>query len=129
MPAARGRADKRSHEPAGPKAMMIPRLVGRDGAHKVARNVREQHSGQVDNASGDGSAAMVRAEFPQVRLLQSPVNGGYAAGNNLGLRALGFDRGRNDGPRHALLLNPDTVLPPDALAAMVAYLDAHPSAG
>jgi GT2 family glycosyltransferase len=83
----------------------------------------------VDNASTDGSAAMVRAEFPQARLVESPVNGGYAAGNNLGLRALGFDKGRTDGPRYALLLNPDTVLPGNALADMVAYLDAHPTAG
>ncbi len=83
----------------------------------------------VDNASSDGSAAMVRAEFPRVLLVESPVNGGYAAGNNLGLRALGFDRGRTDGPRYALLLNPDTVVPPDGLAGMVAYLDAHPQAG
>ena len=83
----------------------------------------------VDNASSDSSAAMVRAEFPQVLLVESPVNGGYAAGNNLGLRALGFDRGRSDGPRYALLLNPDTVVPADGLAAMVAYLDARPQAG
>jgi N-acetylglucosaminyl-diphospho-decaprenol L-rhamnosyltransferase len=83
----------------------------------------------VDNASADGSAAMVRAEFAQVRLVESPVNGGYAAGNNLGLRALGFDQGRSDGPRYALLLNPDTVLPGNALADMVAYLDARPGVG
>ena len=83
----------------------------------------------VDNASTDGSAGMVRAEFPQARLVESPVNGGYAAGNNLGLRALGFERGRTDGPRYALLLNPDTVLPAHALAEMVAYLDARPQAG
>jgi hypothetical protein len=83
----------------------------------------------VDNASTDGSATMVRAEFPLARLVESPVNGGYAAGNNLGLRALGFDRGRSDGPRYALLLNPDTVLPPNALAGMVGYLEAHPEAG
>jgi N-acetylglucosaminyl-diphospho-decaprenol L-rhamnosyltransferase len=89
----------------------------------------------VDNASSDGSAAMVRAEFPAVRVVESPINGGYAAGNNLGLRAFNFGpgrdsaRGRVDAPRYALLLNPDTVLPPTALADMVAYLDAHPRAG
>ena len=44
----------------------------------------------VDNASSDGSAAMVKAEFPQALVIESLVNGGYAAGNNLGLRALGF---------------------------------------
>ncbi len=83
----------------------------------------------VDNASSDGSADMVRAEFPWVRLMASPENLGYPAGNNLGLRALGFDRGRTDGPRYALLLNPDTELPPTALAEMVAYMDAHPTCG
>ena len=44
----------------------------------------------VDNASTDGSAAMVRAEYPQVRLIESRDNRGYAAGNNLGLREFGF---------------------------------------
>lgn len=84
----------------------------------------------VDNASPDSSAAMVRAEFPQVLLIENPVNNGYAAGNNLGLRALGFGPGAEGAaPRYALLLNPDTVVPPDALAGMVAYLDAHPEAG
>ncbi|MCC7362567.1 MAG: glycosyltransferase family 2 protein [Anaerolineales bacterium] len=83
----------------------------------------------VDNASSDGSAAMVRAEFPAAHVLESPVNGGYAAGNNLGLRALGFGPNRTTGPRFALLLNPDTVVPPFAFADMTAYLDAHPACG
>jgi len=83
----------------------------------------------VDNASSDGSAAMARAEFPQALVVESPVNSGYAAGNNLGLRAMGFGKGLNDGPRYALLLNPDTVLPETALADMLAYMDAHPGCG
>lgn len=83
----------------------------------------------VDNASPDGSADMVAAEFPQAELIRNPLNNGYAAGNNLGLRALGFDRGRLDGPRYALLLNPDTVVPPDAFARMVGHLDEHPETG
>lgn len=36
----------------------------------------------VDNASMDGSADMVREEPPQVNLIQSPINGGYAYANN-----------------------------------------------
>jgi GT2 family glycosyltransferase len=44
----------------------------------------------VDNASGDGSAAMVRAEFPQALVVESKTNVGYPAGNNLGLKAFGF---------------------------------------
>ncbi len=83
----------------------------------------------VDNASSDGSAAMVRAEFPQVRLLESCENRGYAAGNNQGLRAFGFGPGCDDCPRYALLLNPDTVLPETALADLVAYMDQRPRCG
>jgi GT2 family glycosyltransferase len=84
----------------------------------------------VDNASEDGSATMVEREFPEVRLIYSPVNGGYAYGNNLGLRAFGFgEPGRTPRIRYVLLLNPDTEVPPDALARMVAFMDAHPQAG
>lgn len=89
----------------------------------------------VDNASTDGSAAMVRAEFPQARVIESPVNGGFAYANNLGLKALGFPpeggvvEAPHRLPRYVLLLNPDTVLPPGALAEMMAFMDARPSAG
>jgi GT2 family glycosyltransferase len=86
----------------------------------------------VDNASSDGSMAMVQAEFPQAELIGSPVNGGFAFANNLGLRRVGFDASGPpaiQAPRYALLLNPDTILPPPALADMVAFLDDHPDAG
>jgi N-acetylglucosaminyl-diphospho-decaprenol L-rhamnosyltransferase len=85
----------------------------------------------VDNGSADGSADMVAAEFPQVRLVRAQ-NRGYAAGNNLGLQALGFAQGQGAGtppPRYALLLNPDTVLPPLALANMLAFVEERPQAG
>ncbi len=83
----------------------------------------------VDNASADGSAAMVAREFPDVHLIANETNVGYPAANNQGLRAMGFERGRKGTARYALLLNPDTELPPDALAQMTAFLDAHPQAG
>jgi len=86
----------------------------------------------VDNASSDGSADMVRAEFPTVRLIASPTNGGFSYGNNLGLRDIGFGNAgdtRPDAPRYALLLNPDTEVPPDALADMVRFMDSHPEIG
>jgi N-acetylglucosaminyl-diphospho-decaprenol L-rhamnosyltransferase len=88
----------------------------------------------VDNASTDGSAEMVRTFFPQAELIASEVNKGYPYGNNLGLRRLGFD-GKCGAettatlPRYALLLNPDTVIPPDALHDMVRFLDQHPPYG
>ena len=44
----------------------------------------------ADNASADGSAAMVAAEFPQVRLIAGRENLGFAGGNNLVLRELGL---------------------------------------
>ena len=75
----------------------------------------------VDNASADGSAEMVAAEFPWVVLIRSPRNRGYSIGNNLALR-------RASG-RYALLLNPDTKLPPGALIDTVRYLEEHPDIG
>lgn len=86
----------------------------------------------VDNASPDGSAPMVEAEFPQAILVASQTNGGFAYANNLGLRQAGFNAdgsAQPDAPRYALLLNPDTVLPPTALADMITFMDAHPEAG
>lgn len=84
----------------------------------------------VDNASTDGSADMVRAEFPSVTVIANATNDGFGAANNTGFRALGFEQGRGDeSPRYALALNPDTVLPPDALAEMIAYMDADPKIG
>src|SRR5215211_1268765 len=76
----------------------------------------------VDNASPDGSADLVRAQFPDVHLIASPRNGGYAYGNNLGLKAAGFPETSSSATppfRHATLLNPDTVPPPGSLAQLV----------
>ena len=83
-------------------------------------------TGVVDNQSRDGSAEMVRNEFPRVNLIVSPRNGGFAYGNNLALREI---LNRADAPRAVLLLNPDTVVPPDGLRGLLDFLDAHPDAG
>ncbi len=84
----------------------------------------------VDNASGDGSAAMVAAAFPQVTLIANDDNVGYPAANNQGLRCLGFQEGTwDDAPQYALLLNPDTEVPPDVLAKTMAFVAAHPDVG
>ena len=75
---------------------------------------------------------MVAAEFSRAELIASNVNGGFAYANNLGLRRAGFaDTGqaRPHAPRYALLLNPDTVLPPTALADMIDFMDKHPDVG
>jgi len=75
----------------------------------------------VDNASQDGSAAMVREEFPHVHMIENARNFGFTRANN---QALARSRGR-----FVLLLNPDTEALGDALAVMVRYLDAHPDVG
>jgi len=75
----------------------------------------------VDNASSDGSVEMVRAEFPQVRLMANEENLGFTRANNQGIAA---SRGR-----YVLLLNPDTEVLGDALGAMVDYMDVHPDVG
>jgi GT2 family glycosyltransferase len=75
----------------------------------------------VDNASTDDSVAMVRREFPSVRLIENAVNSGYARANNQGLRA-------STAP-YALLLNSDTRATARAIDGLVAFMDAHPEAG
>jgi N-acetylglucosaminyl-diphospho-decaprenol L-rhamnosyltransferase len=79
----------------------------------------------VDNASQDGSGEMVRTEFPQVQLVASPRNLGFAGGNNLALRKIRD----SEPPRHVMLLNPDTKLRRGALRALTDFLDSHPEAG
>ena len=80
----------------------------------------------VDNGSTDGSAAMVRQTLPSVHVIESATNDGYSYANNLGLRAaLALD----PAPPYVLLLNPDTVLPKDALAKTIEFFKTHSDAG
>ncbi len=86
----------------------------------------------VDDASSDGSADMVAAEFPQVRIIANVDNVGYPSANNQGLRAFGFaetPKHKPQTPNFALLLNSDTELPPDALARMLDFVAERPDAG
>jgi hypothetical protein len=75
----------------------------------------------VDNASSDGSAHMVREEFPTVRMVESPVNTGYARGNNLA-----FGEATGD---FLLTLNPDTEFEDDSLDRALATLQSRPDYG
>jgi GT2 family glycosyltransferase len=75
----------------------------------------------VDNASPDESAAIVERSFPWARLVRSPKNLGFAGGVNLGLR-------ESRAPK-VMLLNPDAEVGRDAIAGMLAWLDAHPAVG
>jgi GT2 family glycosyltransferase len=75
----------------------------------------------IDNASGDGSAEMVAAEFPDARLVKSEVNLGFAAANNLG-----FEIARG---RYLVLLNSDAFLRPGALRLSIDHMNGNPNVG
>ena len=75
----------------------------------------------VDNGSKDGSAEMVRSFAPDVTLIDPGYNTWFTGGNNLGVRASGGD--------FVWILNPDTIIQPDTMQTMVAYLREHPAVG
>jgi GT2 family glycosyltransferase len=72
----------------------------------------------VDNASTDGTSQMVREVFPDVELVASERNLGFASGNNVGLR-----RARG---RYVFFLNPDTLVQEDTVGRLASFLDRHP---
>lgn len=85
----------------------------------------------VDNASGDGSEEAIRAGLAargldRVRVIQAGRNGGFGAGNNVGIRA-----GLPDGtaPDYVYILNSDAFPAPDAIRILRDHLDAHPATG
>jgi GT2 family glycosyltransferase len=75
----------------------------------------------VDNHSSDGSAEMVRDEFPQVQLIVNQENVGFARANNQS-----WEKAKG---RYWLLLNSDAEARPGSLARLVEFMDAHPRAG
>lgn len=85
----------------------------------------------VDNDSQDGSferlsSAVADAGWDDVRVVQSGHNGGFGAGNNVALRAALLER---DPPEFLYILNSDAFPAPDAITALVSFLEAHPRAG
>lgn len=75
----------------------------------------------VDNASTDGTAAMLEQEFPSVRLVRNQQNDGFARPINQALRLSSGE--------FMLVLNPDTIVLPGAMNLLVEYLQAHPEVG
>ncbi len=75
----------------------------------------------VDNASTDGSAEMVVAEFPAVKLIRSPVNLGFAKANNLGLKAASGS--------WLALVNSDVVLHPNCFQELVSFMEGQGDVG
>ena len=75
----------------------------------------------VDNASTDGSVAMLGELFPQVRIISNNENRGFGAANNQAFQIMAG--------RYAHLLNTDTVLTEGAVQELFAFMESHPEAG
>lgn len=74
----------------------------------------------VDNNSNDGTLAMVKSSFPEVKLIENKSNLGFAAANN---QAIKVSKGK-----YVLLLNPDSIISSNALGKMVEIMESYPKA-
>jgi len=116
--------------PAGRLATII---VSFNTRHLLARcldalRAAEVHAGLpstpiiVDNASGDGSAEFLAANYPQIPLIRSERNVGFGRANNLALKAIGdID--------YLLLLNTDAFVSEAALSETMAFMGRNPRCG
>lgn len=75
----------------------------------------------VDNASGDGSVEYLRERFPDVTIIASEENLGFARANNLAIR--------NSHGQYVLLLNPDTIVAEETFSDFISFMDSTPDAG
>ena len=75
----------------------------------------------VDNASTDGSPEMIRTQFPNVKLMETGANLGFAGGNNIGLKEVSG--------KYICLINSDANVPPDCLPKMHSYMEQQPTIG
>ena len=74
----------------------------------------------VDNASADGSVAMLREEFPEVEVIENSENRGFGAANNQAMRIMNG--------RYALLLNSDTVVCDNAVERLFSFMESRQGA-
>jgi len=75
----------------------------------------------VDNCSSDGSPETIGLQFRNVRVIRNEKNFGFAAACNTGINA--------SSGRFILILNPDTIVQPDAVTAALCFMKQHPEAG
>jgi N-acetylglucosaminyl-diphospho-decaprenol L-rhamnosyltransferase len=90
-----------------------------DGLRRQVLGDRTMDVVVVDNASVDGTADLVAREHPEVRVVRSAINRGFAGGNNLALEGLGSP--------YVVLLNNDAVPEPGFVRALVDAMDAAPA--
>lgn len=107
-------------------SVVILNWNGRDMLRTFLPSVVRHSAGEetevcvADNGSTDGSAEMVRREFPSVRLIALNENRGFADGYNVALRQVEAE--------YVVLLNSDVEVTEGWLHPLVSYLDAHPEA-
>lgn len=75
----------------------------------------------VDNASQDGSVAMVQKKFPWVKLIINTKNRGFGAANNQALKQAAG--------RYIAMINPDTIIQEDTFFVLTKFFEEHPEAG
>jgi GT2 family glycosyltransferase len=115
--------------PAAPKAtIVVLNWNGRDDTLECLQSLRSVDYPRfdimvVDNGSQDGSVAMITARFPELKVIETGRNLGYAGGNNVGLR-----HALDHGAEFVLLLNNDTTVHPHFLQELVAVAQDHPDA-
>jgi GT2 family glycosyltransferase len=93
----------------------------REHVRACLARVRDGRVIVVDNASTDATAAMVRAEFPEVALIENLQNCGFAAACNQGIAA--------SNEPFVLLLNPDTLITDDAMRLLLEAMAKRPDVG
>ena len=104
-------------------SIVIVNYNTREPLRRCLESIRQQRGGLalevivVDNASKDGSADMVRAEFPDFTLIAPPENTWFTGGNNLGVERATGDL--------VFILNPDTVILPGTLPTLINYMQSH----
>jgi GT2 family glycosyltransferase len=109
-------------------AVVVVNWNGKDYSLECLKSLQEQLHVEinvvlVDNGSTDGSVSSIRKEYPEVVIVESEQNLGYAGGNNLGM-VLALEQGFE----YVLVLNNDTVLATDCVYQLIMDLERHPEA-
>lgn len=82
------------------------------------------HTVVIDNSSGDDTVAFIREQFPDVHLIESPTNLGFAKANNIGIK-YALDNGAD----YVFLLNQDAWIEKDTISLLLQDFELQPALG